>query len=165
MICKLIAAFFLLLVLAQWNCCFATTATDFVGPAGSESFGTTVKFLPNGNMVVADPAYSRDTVSDIGAVYLYTNDRILISKVTGSTANDKVSDKGVVILANGNFVVMSGEWNNPTPLHTTNNIGAVTWIDGSLGLSGEVSADNSLMGETTDSSPDAFTVTPLQNGN
>lgn len=163
--CKCITVFFLLLLLAQRDACFAKTTRDIVGPEGSGSFGTTVKFLPNGNMVVVDPTYSSGTVSDIGAVYLYTNDGQLISKVTGSAASDKVGDKGVVILANGNFVVMSGEWNNPTPLDTTNNIGAVTWIDGSLGLSGEVSADNSLVGETTESSPDAFTVTPLQNGN
>jgi hypothetical protein len=51
-----------------------------------------------------------------------------------------VGDGGTTVLSNGNYVVSSPEWNGDR--------GAVTWADGSTGISGVVSADNSLAGIT-----------------
>ena len=53
---------------------------------------------------------------------------------------------GVTALDNGNFVVDSPDWGNGT----ATNVGAVTWASGIVGVSGVVSASNSLIGSTAD---------------
>jgi hypothetical protein len=112
-------------------------------PAGSGGFGSSVKFLANGNYVITDPAYSTGGRSNVGAAYLYdgrTNQ--VISTLTGSQANDYVGGRGVVALATGNYVVLSANWaNGAAP-----NAGAATWGSGTSGVSGVVSAANSLVG-------------------
>ncbi len=119
--------------------------TDIPGPAGSGAFGRQVAVLANGNIVVADPDYSTPTASKVGAVYLYDGATLaLISVLTGSQENDRVGSggpygpPGITPLSNGNFVVSSPGWN----LYR----GAVTWGSGVAGVSGVVSADNSLVG-------------------
>lgn len=70
--------------------------------------------------------------------------------LTGSTANDGVGDN-VVALQNGNYVVLSPNWDEPvsaTVLDGT-DIGAATWGNGTTGLTGTVSAANSLIGADT----------------
>ena len=47
-------------------------------------------------------------------------------------------------LTNGNYVVVSSNWDNGA----VTNAGAVTWCDGVTGRTGEVSASNSLIGST-----------------
>jgi hypothetical protein len=57
------------------------TQIDITGPTGSGSFGSSVKTLPNGNIVVIDSA--------IGAVYLYNGATGgLISVLKGDSQND-----------------------------------------------------------------------------
>ncbi|MFD2717124.1 hypothetical protein ACFST9_00255 [Hymenobacter monticola] len=111
-------------------------------------FDNAVAVLPNGNLVVADPGYSPDTTRrGMGAVYLYDGrTKALISVLTGSTADDQVGSGGITVLANGNFVVRSPDWNNGAAARA----GAVTWGSGTRGVSGVVSAANSLVGATTD---------------
>src|SRR5579871_5920434 len=116
---------------------------DIAGPSGSVAFGRPVYALPNGNIVVVD-SKANGVASDVGAVYLYSPTGTLISTLTGSTADDRVGYGGVVVLANGNFVVLSPNWSNGA----ANFAGAVTWVDGTTGLSGAVSATNSLVGSS-----------------
>src|SRR6266567_5686180 len=147
--------------------------TNITGPVGSGAFGTTVTVLPNGNIVVTDPQYditSPATVADVGAVYLYDNATLaLISTLTGSTADDFVGSGDITVLTNGNFVVRSTNWNNPTgPIA---QVGAVTFCNATTGLNGVVSGSNSLIGAR----PSDFVgypgvnltpgVIPLTNGN
>src|SRR5207344_2597859 len=73
-----------------------------------------------------------------GAVYLYGPNGNLISTLTGSSAGDKVGNGMVKSLGNGYFVVTSPEWNG--------TYGAATRVNGTTGLSGTVSASNSLVG-------------------
>jgi trimeric autotransporter adhesin len=130
------------------------------GPTGSKSFGDTVKVLANGNYVVTDPNFATATAVDVGAVHLYngkTNE--LISTLTGSSDGDKVGIFGVVELANSNFAVPSPYWNN-AGIHSA---GAVTWVNGTTGLSGVVSTSNSLHG--TSNYDQVGWVTALTNGN
>ncbi len=119
-------------------------------------FGTSAVYLPTGNIVVTDPLDDAGGV-DAGAVYLFNGTTgALISTLTGSHANDKVGlgvpalfgekapDSGVTALSNGNYVINSPFWNgtNGKP------VGAVTWGSGTTGVSGVVSASNSLVGST-----------------
>jgi hypothetical protein len=122
--------------------------TDINGPAGSGKFGYHVIALPNGNIVITDPYYDiPGGAADVGAVYLYHGSTgAMISMLTGSTANDgfdlvRVSIK-VVTLKNGNFVITNPNWDNGSIV----DAGAVTFVNGTTGLSGTISASNSLVG-------------------
>ena len=79
-------------------------------------FGTRIAVLPNGNIVVIDPD---GPVSGVGSAYLYGPDGSLISTLTGSQSGDHVGSSGVVVLATGDYVIVSPQWNS--------NAGAVTW--------------------------------------
>jgi hypothetical protein len=115
---------------------------DIAGPPGSEAFGTSVTALPNGNIVVTDPLFDAGITVDAGAVYLYDGaTSALISILVGNAANDRIGSGGVVALSNGNFVVVSPQWQS---------VGAVTWGSGTSGISGAVSSSNSLVGSTFD---------------
>lgn len=135
---------------------------DIPGPAGSGEFGKNVTILPNGNFVIVDSSYDAPGAGDVGAVYLYDGGTLaLISQLTGSTAGDQVGSGGVTVLTNSNFVVRSPFWINGAAA----NAGAATWVHGTLGLNGEVSASNSLVGSTTDDYVSQDGVTALSNGN
>ncbi|MDB6135932.1 MAG: Heme/hemopexin-binding protein [Verrucomicrobiales bacterium] len=126
----------------------AGTRTILSGPQDSEGFGATITVLPNGNLVVTDPYCNGER----GAVYLYDGASLgIISVLTGGSLQDKAGIGGVTVLANGNFLVRSPEWRVGR--------GAVTWGSCVSGVSGEISAANSL----TNSS--SGIVTLLNNGN
>ena len=73
----------------------------------------------------------------------------------------------IVPLSNGNYIVLSPNWNNKR--------GAVTWGSASTGVSGAISAANSLVGSNPGDSVGSYEnqaiagpisgVTPLVNGN
>jgi hypothetical protein len=117
---------------------------DLVGPAGSGRFGTQVLVLPNGNFVVTDPGFDNGALQDVGAVHVYSPTAVLISTLTGSSAEDFVGSDGVVLLGNGGFVVISSRWDNPSSAEA--DVGAVTRVNATTGLSGVISASNSLIG-------------------
>ncbi len=130
------------LALLSASAATSSETIEVAGPAGSHAFGVFVAILPNGNIVIADPAFESGGKASVGAVYLYTPDGELISTLTGSSPNDAVGAGRMTVLANGNFVVSSPGWNNGPLIQA----GAVTWIDGTKGLSGTVSPANSLVG-------------------
>lgn len=131
---------------------------QITGPAGSVGFGTRVAVLPNGNVVVTDP---NGRANNIGAVYLYSSRGQLISTLTGSTAGDQVGSGGIVVLDNGNFVIVSQNWDAAGVV----NAGAVTWASGTTGVSGVVSASNSIVGSVTNDGNTQAVPVALSNGN
>lgn len=136
------------------------TQLDLVDPDGSEFFGDSVLVLTNGNIVVTDPGYDREGVADVGAIHLYngaTNQ--LISTVTGSTADDRIGERRPVEVGDSDIAVLNRDWDFGAIV----DAGALTHIDGTLGLSGEIGPTNSLHGMTTD---DFFgEIVPFTNGN
>jgi len=126
----------------------ASTQIDLVGPEGSGTFGKSVTPLPGGNIVVTDPTFSSSSAANVGAVYLYDGRTgALISVLTGSTTGDSVGNgtpgfDGVFVLPGGDYVVSSPAWHNGT----ASSAGAVTWCGGMTGCTGQVSAENSLVG-------------------
>lgn len=134
----------------------AMSRVDIVGPLGSNQFGREVAVLPNGNIVITDPD---GVASAVGGVYLYAPDGSQISVLTGSTANDHVGSGGITVLPNGNFLVASPSWHSAGV-----SVGALTFVNGSTGLSGVVTPANSLVGSTAGDLNNA-TITPLTNGN
>jgi uncharacterized delta-60 repeat protein len=138
------------------------TQTDIVGPAGSGAFGTVVKTLPNGNIVVSDPGYDAPgPISNVGAVHMYSPTGTLISTITGRVAQDSIGGSGITVLANGNFLISSPVFDDFGA-----NAGALTWCDGAVGCSGVVSSSNSLVGQLADDQVgQGGYVTALTNGN
>jgi len=136
---------------------------DIYGPSRSGAFGTNVTVLPNGNFVVTDPGYdAAGPIADVGAVHLYDGVTLaLISTLTGSTANDQVGNGGITVLSNGNYVVRSYLWHNGAAA----DAGAVTWGSGTSGVTGAVSAFNSLVGSAAGDRVGYYGVTALANGN
>lgn len=131
---------------------------QIAGPAGSVGFGTQVAVLPNGNVVVTDP---NGRANNIGAVYLYSRSGQLISTLTGSSAGDRVGSGGIVVLSNGSYVISSQLWDNGGVV----NAGASTWGSATAGVSGVVSASNSIVGSLTNDGNSLAPPVPLSNGN
>ncbi len=117
---------------------------DIVGPVGSGMFGIGVAVLPNGNFLVADPEYDKDSLVDVGAVYLYDGrTQALISALTGATAGDQVGLGGYVVLKDGSYLIISPYWSLPGAAR----VGALTHCSATQGCT-SVSAANSLIGST-----------------
>ena len=66
----------------------------------------------------------------------------LENSLVGSKPRDKLGDlRNISSLTNGNYLVASPHWDNGTIV----DAGAVTWGDGTTGVTGVVSPDNSLV--------------------
>jgi len=139
----------------------APVSPDLLSPApvGSEAFGEKVLVLSNGNYVVVD-SKADGAGPDVGAVYLYDGKTDnLISTLTGSQSGDQIGSEGVTEVGTSDFVVLSGSWHTGSAA-----VGAATWVDGSAGLNGPVSATNSIVGSANLDFTGAA-VTALTNGN
>lgn len=133
---------------------------NIVGPTGSVAFGTRVVALPNGNIVVTDP---EGPVGNIGAVYLYSPNRTLLATLTGGSNGDAVGSGGIRVVGDGNFLVFSPSWRNPSTNAT--KAGAVTWVNGTTGLSASVFEGNSLVGTSINDGVGSLGAVVLDNGN
>ncbi len=164
------------------------TGSDYVGSLG-------VTALSNGNYVVNSPYWNNGTTLKVGAVTWgngSTGTAGVVSasnSLVGTTANDSVGAglssasitstasnlasypaiQGVTALANGNYVVRSGNWGNSGSAY--NGKGAVTVVDGSNGFTkgaasagNTISAANSLVGSTAGDRIGSHGVTLLANG-
>ncbi|MEN3940455.1 choice-of-anchor D domain-containing protein [Prosthecobacter sp. SYSU 5D2] len=132
-------------VVSSSNSLVGSKADDQVGDGG-------VTRLSNGNYVVVSSDWSNGTADKAGAVTWGSGSGGVSGTVgssnslVGSKFGDQVGSGGVTSLINGNYVVCSPNWDNGTFV----NAGAVTWGDGSSGVSGAVSAAGSLVGLTRD---------------
>ena len=147
-------------VVSSSNSLVGSSADDQVG-----SYGVTA--LTNGNYVVSSSNWDSGTITDVGAV-TWGNGTIGISGVVlasnslvGSSASDSVGNSGVTALTNGNYVVASSIWDSGA----ITDAGAVTWGNGTSGISGVVSSSNSLVGSTASDRVGRLGVTALTNGN
>lgn len=144
-----------------------SVTNSLVGSNNQDDVGSSVIALKNGNYVVLSPGWANGSASQAGAV-TWANGSTGISgpvsisnSVVGTTAGDAVGLHGIVELANGNFVISSRGWNNGA----ATKAGASTWVNGSTGLTGAVSAANSLVGSAMNDLVGISGVTALSNGN
>ena len=147
-------------VVSAANSLVGTTANDFVGFNG-------VTALTNGNYVVRSASWDNGAVADVGAATFGSGTTgisgavFAVNSLIGTTANDFVGISGVTALTNGNYVVRSPFWDNGAVA----DVGAATFGSGTTGISGAVSAANSLVGTTTFDNVGNSGVTALTNGN
>jgi hypothetical protein len=127
-----------------------------------------VTALSDGDYVVSNPSW--DLVlptTNVGAVTWVDGGSVATGVVTttnslvGGTANDQVGSGGVTALSNGNYVVSSPY----ADIGALYNAGAVTWGDGEGGVSGVISAANSLVGGMSHETLGILPVTALRDGN
>lgn len=132
-----------------------TTAYDYVGDGG-------IKVLSNGNYVIHSSRWDNGSAKNAGAVTWSSGTTGLTGAVSvanslvGTTANEYVGAELVVALRNGNYVVHTPSWSFDK--------GAVTWGSGTTGVTGTISAANSLVGRSGDN-VGAISVVVLSNGN
>lgn len=140
-----------------------TPGNSLVGTHDNDLVGlAAITPLPNGDYVVASPWWDNDAVADAGAATRIAGGAPFSGVPSPANSligamNDEVGSGGVVLLSNGNYVVVSDQWNG--------GAGAVTWIDGAAPLIGGVSAANSLIGSSSDDEIGYCGVFPLTNGN
>jgi hypothetical protein len=133
-----------------------SAANSLVGSNPGDRVGG-VTPLSNGNYVVTTPFWD----GNVGAVAwgngsTGTSGTIsAANSLVGSNPGDLVGNFPITLLSNGNYVVADPYWNDTR--------GAATWGDGSIGVSGTISAANSLVGSEPNDSV-GHTV-PLSNGN
>ena len=114
--------------------------------------GDGIYVLANGNYVISSSRWDNGAATDAGAVTWCSQTNGCSGTVSsansliGSTTDDLVGINldPIVPLANGNYVVTSELWDNAGVA----NVGAVTFGNGTTGISGVVSAANSLVGST-----------------
>jgi hypothetical protein len=134
-----------------------SAANSLIGSNPGDQVGSFVQALSNGNYVVESPNWngSRGAATwgsgTTGLSGVVSVDNSLI----GSNPNDSVGF--VTPLSNGNYVVDSYRWNGAR--------GAATWGNGTAGVVGVVSADNSLIGSNPGDQVGYLGVIPLSNGN
>ncbi len=151
-----------------------SAANSLVGAMTDRGSVMQVTLLTNGNYVVSDPGWSNGTATAVGAVTFasgatgITGVANAANSLVGSTANDSVGSYGsVTALSNGNYVVSTPGWSNEGAI----GVGAVTFGNGTTGVSGVISAANSLIGSSAndrvggDPIGGSRSVTPLSNGN
>jgi hypothetical protein len=146
----------------------AVSATNsLIGSAANDNVsGGGVTALTNGNYVVGSPVWDNGGATNAGAATWgsgatgATGAVSAANSLVGSAANDQVGSITVTALTNGNYVVMSPSWDNGAAI----NSGAATWGNGTTGVSGTVSAANSLVGTTANDAIGSF-LEPLSNGN
>jgi hypothetical protein len=138
------------------NSLVGSIAGDFVGIDG-------ITALSNGNYVVSSKFWSgrRGAATwgngSTGISGTVSSSNSLVGSLTGDRVGDRVGYSGITALSNGNYVVISANWNGTQ--------GAVTWGNGSTGISGTVSSSNSLVGSNTNDYVGYNGITELKNGN
>ena len=120
-------------------------SNSIIGTHPNDEVGDSVAALENGNYVVGSPSWN----ANHGAATWASGLGGTVGPVTSAnslvgTGNDVVA-RSIAPLPNGNYVVMSDQWNNGTATVA----GAVTWSNGLGGTVGPVTAVNSLVGTAT----------------
>ncbi|MBY0421241.1 MAG: hypothetical protein K2Q06_02980, partial [Parvularculaceae bacterium] len=141
------------------NSLVGSTSGDLIGNRG-------ITTLSNGNYVVSSSAWDNGPAANVGAVTFGSGTTGVIGVVSsanslvGSTSGDQAGSR-VTALSNGNYVVNNPNWDNGS----ATDAGAVTFGSGTTGVSGAISAANSLVGTTTGDNVGGGDVIALSNGN
>ncbi len=144
-----------------------SSANSLVGSSAYDSVGSGgLTELPNGSVVVSSSFWNGGR----GAATLVDGDLGVAAPVSasnslvGGSPFDQISSGGITVLANGHYVVSSPRWDR----ETVTEAGAATWVDSDTGVTGLVSASNSLVGSASFDFVSGFAdtgIVALANGN
>lgn len=146
-------------------------SNSLIGSKANDNVGSHAVALSNGNYVISSPNWDNGPILNVGAATWGNGNTGITGEINsgnslvGAKANDQISRyssmDGIYALSNGNYVVISVDWQNGTKAKA----GAVTWGNGNIGITGEVSTSNSLVGANTNDYVGLGGVTELSNGN
>jgi hypothetical protein len=126
-----------------------------------------ITLLSNGNFVINSPEWDSATVADVGAVTWGSGTTGVTGVVSsanslvGSHVGDNIGLGGITELTNGNALVRSPYWDNNV---TGIDVGAVTFLSGTTGVTGVVSSANSLVGSKSGDNIGSDGITELSSG-
>ena len=130
------------------NSFVGTTSYDQVGNNTIGCANTGIMVLTNGSYVICSPYWDGPGGANVGALTwveaghgVITGTPSITNSLVGSQPYDYVG-RLAIALTNGNYVAATRTWDNGAQV----DVGAVTWADGSTGLTGTVSITNSLVG-------------------
>ncbi len=123
-----------------------TKNNSLVGFYENDQIGSSgIKIMPNGNYLVGSWYYNqrRGSLTWGNSLTGITGEVDESNSLIGANENDNIGtasygNEGITFLSNGNYLVTSSDFNNKR--------GAITWGSGITGVSGVVSASNSLVG-------------------
>ena len=140
-----------------------TSANSLVGTVSNDRVGSSLKVLTNGNYVVTTSSWLGGTgaVTWANGTTGITGAVSSSNSLVGGSSGNEIGNRGIVELTNGNFVVFSPNFDNGG----VQNVGAVTWMSGTAGLTGVASAANSLVGSTAEDQIGQNFGVALTNGN
>ncbi len=147
--------------------------TSIVGRSPGDNVGSGgVTALKDGKYVISSPRWDADRLSNVGAVTLVRSpsERVGVvapsNSLIGTSESDQIGEissasGGITALTNGNFVVASPAWG----ADYREDVGAVTWVSATSGLTGQISISNSLLGVLPGDAVGNAGITALANGN
>ncbi|MCA9006595.1 MAG: hypothetical protein KDA70_15085, partial [Planctomycetaceae bacterium] len=147
------------------NSLVGLTKDDYLGRIGINTNGVTP--LTNGNYVIISPVWNNGSIADAGAATFGDGTTGISGTISasnslvGTTRLDLVGFAGVTALTNGNYVVSSPAWSDGSETA----VGAVTFGDGTTGISGAISSSNSLVGSHNADNVGLGGVVAIPNGN
>lgn len=147
-------------LISETNSLIGNAVSDQAGSGGITVFS-------NGKYIVRSPLWDNGAVNSAGAITLCNGTTGCAGAVTdtnslvGSTASDQIGSGSVTFLGNGNYVVMSPNWDNGA----VSNTGAATFCNGATGCIGVVSPTNSLVGSLVSDQVGNRFLTELANNN
>lgn len=140
-----------------------SAANSLVGTQTNHRVGSGAVALTNGNYVVSSSAWKDEAAEAFGAVTWGNG----VSGITGPvTINNSLygsrpyESGGAHALSNGNYAVNSPMWTRDGIF----GAGAITWGDGTTGITGRISTSNSLVGRDTLDNVGLLGIVPLSNG-
>jgi filamentous hemagglutinin family protein len=120
---------------------------SLVGNVSGDEVGLYISPLTNGNYVVNSPFFTNGGAFDAGASTWANGASGIVGTIStanslvGSNTFDEIGQVPTTVLTNGNYVIASPNWNG--------EYGAVTWANGTTGITGTVDGTNSLIGSQT----------------
>jgi hypothetical protein len=138
------------------NSLVGSSLSDFVGLAANGPGIDPAIPLPNGNYLVNGTGWNNGSAVDAGAVTFCNGSSGCAGAISssnslvGSTSLDRVGYRetgpiflnGLSVLPSGDYLVLSGDWDNAG----TTDAGAATYGSATAGVSGAISATNSVLG-------------------
>jgi filamentous hemagglutinin family protein len=147
-----------------------SSSNSLVGGADNDQVGSSfISTLSNGNYVVRTLTADVGGFTNAGAVTFGSGTSGVTGMIStsnslvGGADNDQVGSGGIQVLfgtGNGNYLVLS-----PFADVGGSDRGAVTFGDGTAGVTGVVSSSNSLVGGADNDEVGGFSITTLFNGN
>lgn len=148
-----------------------SAANSIIGSTAGDGVGKDLFALTNGNYVVGSDLWDNGAITQAGAVTWGSGTgptSLVVSpanSLVGTSTLDSIPSGpvGVLPLANGNYVVMTPFWDNPSgPIA---DVGMAAWCDGATGSTvGPITSANSLIGATAADTIGQYGVA-LPNGN